>query len=68
MRKQGAEADDTLKREIPQLWSPHQVGRVTSKRTKEELKILRLDLGRKLYELKASLARTGRLGCLFAVV
>jgi hypothetical protein len=57
-----AENEGKLRSEIQALWSAHQVGKTTSKRTKEELKILRLDLGHKLYELKATLVRTGRGG------
>jgi hypothetical protein len=53
---------DRLQSEIKSLWSAHQVGKATVKHTKEELKTQRLDLGRKLYEMKSILARTGRGG------
>jgi hypothetical protein len=51
-----------LKGEIRLLWSAHQENKATAKHSKEELKTLRLDLGAKLCEMKAILARTGRGG------
>jgi hypothetical protein len=57
-----SDAEDELKSEIQALWSAHQLGSATSKRTKEELNTLRLGLGQKLCEMKATLVRTGRLG------
>jgi hypothetical protein len=56
------ESEATLNNEIKSLWSAHQIGRATAKRTKQELKILRLDLGAKLCEMKAILVRAGRSG------
>jgi ElaB/YqjD/DUF883 family membrane-anchored ribosome-binding protein len=57
-----AEVEDKLKDEIQALWSAHQVTMASTKHTKQELKTLRLDLGEKLCQLKATLARTGRGG------
>jgi len=57
-----AENERKLQSEIQVLWSAHQAGKTTARRTKDELKILRVDLGGKLFELKAVLVRTGRSG------
>jgi hypothetical protein len=51
-----------LRSEIKSLWSAHQISKATAKHTKQEVKTLRLDLGRKLCEMKSILARTGRSG------
>jgi hypothetical protein len=56
------EVEGKLTSEIRALWSAHRIGKATVKRTKEELKTLRLDLGGKLYEMKVLLARCGRGG------
>ncbi len=56
------ETEASLNSEIKSLWSAHQASKATAKHTKEELKTLRLDLGRKLCEMKFLLARTGRSG------
>jgi hypothetical protein len=56
------ETEAALTNEIKSLWSAHQVGKATVKHTKEELKTQRLDLGRKLSEMKSILSRTGRGG------
>jgi hypothetical protein len=56
------ENERRLQSEIEALWSAHQAGKTTARRTKDELKILRVDLGGKLFELKAVLVRTGRSG------
>jgi hypothetical protein len=57
-----SEIEDRLKDEIRSLWSVHRVGKARAQPTKEQLKTLRLDLGGKLCELKATLVRTGRAG------
>jgi hypothetical protein len=57
-----AENERKLQSEIQVLWAAHQTGKTTARRTKDELKILRVDLGGKLFELKAVLVRTGRSG------
>jgi hypothetical protein len=57
-----SEIEDRLKNEIKSLWSVHQEGKARAQKTKEQMKTLRLDLGQKLCEMKAILARTGRSG------
>jgi hypothetical protein len=57
-----AEIEAKLKNEIQSLWAAHQVRSATAKHTKEELRTLRLDLGRKLFEMKSMLSRCGRAG------
>jgi len=52
----------TLRQDIASLWSAHQDGKAIAKRTKAELKELRRNLGERLYQMKALLARTGRGG------
>jgi hypothetical protein len=56
------EIEAKLTSEIRSLWSAHQVSKATAKHTKEDLKCLRLDLCRKLCEMKAILVRVGRAG------
>jgi hypothetical protein len=56
------ETEARLNSDINSLWSAHQASKATVKHTKEELKTLRLDLGRKLSEMKSILVRTGRGG------
>ena len=51
-----------LSGEITALWSAHQDGKATAKRTKEDLKAIRRDLGERLHAMKTLLARTGRGG------
>jgi hypothetical protein len=56
------ETEAKLNSEIKSLWSAHQASKVTAKQTKDELKALRLELGRRLHEMKSLLVRTGRSG------
>jgi hypothetical protein len=56
------EVENRLQSEILSLWVTHQVGKAVARKSNEELKTLRLELGSKLYELKSILARTGRGG------
>jgi hypothetical protein len=56
------EVENRLHSEILSLWITHQVGKAVARKSNEELRALRLDLGRKLYEMKSILARTGRGG------
>jgi hypothetical protein len=56
------EIEAKLTGEIKSLWSAHQVGKTTAKRTTVELKALRLDLGAKLCLMKSFLVRVGRAG------
>jgi hypothetical protein len=56
------EVENKLHSEILSLWITHQVGKAVARKSSEELRTLRLELGSKLYELKSILARTGRGG------
>jgi hypothetical protein len=56
------EVENKLHGEILSLWITHQLGKAVARKSNEELRTLRLDLGSKLYELKSILARTGRGG------
>jgi hypothetical protein len=56
------EVEAKLTNEIRTLWCFHQARNTTAKITKQELKTVRLNLGRKLCEMKSILARTGRGG------
>ncbi len=51
-----------LTQEIVQLWSVHSQAESVLGRTREELRTLRLELGRRLYEMKLLLACPGRGG------
>jgi hypothetical protein len=51
-----------LTQEIAQLWSVHSHAQSVLGRTKEELCVLRLELGRRLYDMKLRLACPGRGG------
>jgi len=55
-------AETKLAQEIEQLWSVHSQAQTVFGRTKEELRALRLELGRRLYEMKSLLACPGRAG------
>jgi hypothetical protein len=55
-------AENILAKEIEQLWSVHSQAQTVLGRTKEELRTLRLQLGRRLYEMKVLLASPGRGG------
>ena len=48
--------------EITALWSAHQDGKATAKRTRHELKELRRSLAERLHTMKTLLAHTGRGG------
>jgi hypothetical protein len=56
------EIENKLHSEILSLWVTHQVGKAVARKSNEELRTLRLDLGKKLYEMKSILARNGRGG------
>ena len=56
------ESEERLSTEITALWTAHQDGKATAKRTRAELKELRRNLGERLHTIKALLARTGRGG------
>jgi hypothetical protein len=56
------EFENKLHSEILSLWITHQVGKAVARKSNDELRTLRLELGSKLYELKSILARTGRGG------
>jgi hypothetical protein len=51
-----------LAQEIQQLWSVHSQTQTVLGHTKEELRTLRLELGRRLHEMKVLLACPGRAG------
>jgi len=51
-----------LAKEIEQLWSVHSQTQTALGRTKGELRAIRLELGRGLYEMKSLLACPGRAG------
>lgn len=56
------EVENRLHGEKLSLWITHQVGKAVARKSNVELRTLRLDLGKKLYEMKTILARTGRGG------
>jgi hypothetical protein len=56
------EIENQLHSEILSLWITHRVGKAVARKSNEELRTLRLDLGKKLYEMKSILARNGRGG------
>jgi len=56
------ESESKLSIEITTLWSAHQDGKATAKRTRADLQKLRRDLGERLHNMKTLLARTGRGG------
>jgi hypothetical protein len=56
------EAEGILSAEIAALWSVQKNGKATVRRTRAELKALRLTLAEKLHAMKATLVRTGRGG------
>jgi hypothetical protein len=56
------EAETKLTAEIVELWGVHKDGKATMRRTRAELKALRLELGAKLHTMKSILVRTGRGG------
>jgi hypothetical protein len=57
-----SDAESKLAQEIEQLWNVHSQAQTVFGRTKEELRALRLELGRRLYEMKSLLACPGRAG------
>jgi hypothetical protein len=60
--QQDTEAEATLTAEIAKLWGLQKDGKATVRRTRAELKAMRLALGEKLYTMKSILVRTGRGG------
>jgi hypothetical protein len=56
------EAETKLTTEIAKLWGLQKDNRATVRRTRAELKALRLELAEKLHEMKAILVGTGREG------
>jgi hypothetical protein len=57
-----SEAEAKLSSEIAKLWGNHKNGNAAARRTRAELKVLRLELGAKLFAMKAILVGTGREG------
>jgi len=57
-----SEMEDALRQQITHLWSAHTVSKQAARSTGEQLKMIRLDLGRHLHEMKFLLVRTGRDG------
>ncbi len=51
-----------LTMQIRDLWSTHQEQKVSARRTREELKVIRVQLAEKLHLMKTTLAHTGRGG------
>ncbi|HEX8800585.1 MAG TPA: hypothetical protein VF772_18335 [Terriglobales bacterium] len=58
----GAEAERKLATDINDLWSMHIQAQNTVATTKEELKVIRQRLGKRLIDMKLLLARPGRNG------
>jgi hypothetical protein len=56
------EAEAALSTEILKLWRDHKNGNASVRRTRAEMKTLRLELGSKLHAMKAILVGTGREG------
>jgi len=56
------EIEAKLSAEIQSLWTAHIQSKATVQRTKEELEAIRRDLGKRLFEMKTVLVRTGRGG------
>jgi len=56
------EAETKLTAEINKLWGDHKSGKASARRTRAEMKALRLELGSKLHAMKAILVGTGRGG------
>ncbi len=56
------EAEAKLTTEIVRLWGDHRDGKIAVRRTRAEMKTLRLELGSKLHAMKAILVGTGREG------
>ena len=57
-----AEIEARIDVEIATLWTSHQAGKATTKRTKLEMEAIRHDLGDRLWEMKSLLVCAGRLG------
>jgi hypothetical protein len=55
-------AEGVLAQEIAALWSAQRDHAATARRTREELKFLRRNLGERLHQMKALLVQTGRGG------
>jgi hypothetical protein len=56
------ETEQRLAAEIKQLWAVQVEAQTSAKKTQEELRKLRQELGERLYRLKGILARPGRAG------
>jgi hypothetical protein len=54
--------ETALTAEIARLWSIHKDGKAAARRSRAELKTLRQELGQRLHDMKALIARTGRNG------
>lgn len=59
---QGGAAEEALAYEIAALWSAQRDHAAAVRRTRQELKALRRDLGQRLHAMKSLLAQTGRAG------
>lgn len=57
-----AEVEAKLSAEIVELWGEQKNGKATVRRTRMELKVLRLTLAEKLHLMKSILVRSGRRG------
>lgn len=55
-------SEQTLAQSITELWSVHVQAQVVATKTKEELKVIRQQLGERLHAMKRLLARPGRAG------
>ena len=58
----GNENEQKLAEEIQTLWAAHNQAQAASKKSKEELRAIRLELGRRLSEVKSLISRPGRGG------
>lgn len=64
----GHEAEEKLSAESLTLWSAHNLAQAAAKQSKEELQAIRLELGRRLSEVKERVSRPGRGGGFSAYV
>jgi len=68
IEQEGHEPEQELSAEITRLWSVHNQAEAKGKKTKEELRVIRLDLGRTLLEVRTLVSRPGRGGGFSAYV
>lgn len=68
IRQDSPEAEATLTAEIKRLWSDHNQAQATGKKSKEELRVIRLELGRRLLDVRTLVSRPGRSGGFSAYV